>query len=198
MGDMIDTLSFVLTNTGNDSDKPIDYVRLDFDASYYDVSYATTAPEGWSIYEIKNAGEGQTYVLYTADSGSDALAPNESVTFSVSVAGISSGVFERDTADQGDELDDATVRYQVFAPGKQDEETFAFQGDIASWPRRGLALSVVAVPPSVAVGGFITVTMVIDNRSTASQANITPTLAYTPTGLITPTLGPIPTNLMTE
>jgi fibronectin-binding autotransporter adhesin len=195
MGDMVDTLSFVLTNTGSDSGKPIDYVRLDFDATYYDVSYATTAPAGWSVDEIKNAGVGQTYVVYTADSSSDGLAPNDSIVFSVGVVGVSSGVFERDTADQADELDSATVRYQKFAPKGKDEETFALQGGIASWPRRGLALSIVAEPPSVSVGGYITVTMVIDNRSTASQSSITSTLIVTPTGLVTPTTGSTPSSL---
>jgi hypothetical protein len=195
MGDMVDTLSFVLTNTGNDSGKPVDYVRLDFNATYYDVSYATTAPAGWSVAEIKNAGEGQTYVIYTADSSSDALVPNDSIAFSVGVVGVSSGVFARDTADQTDALDSATVRYQEFAPKKQDE-TFTLQGSIASWPRRGLALSVVAEPPSVSVGEYITVTMVIDNRSTASQSSITSTLIVTPTGLVTPTTGPLPSGLM--
>jgi uncharacterized repeat protein (TIGR01451 family) len=195
MGDMVDTLSFVITNTGNDSSKPIDYIRLDFDASLYDVSYATTAPAGWSVNEIKNAGAGQTYVVYTADSGTGALATGESIVFSVSVVGVSSGVFQRDTADQTDKLDSATVRYQTFAPAKKDEQTFALQGDIASWPRRGLFVSIVAEPPSVAVGETITVTLVIDNRSTASQSNIAPTLALTTTGLVTPTLGPLPTSL---
>jgi hypothetical protein len=195
MGDTVDTLSFVLTNTGSDSGKPIDYVRLDFDASLYDVSYATTAPAGWSVSDIKNAGAGQTNVVYTADSGTDALAPGESIVFSVSVVGVSSGVFQRDTADQTDELDSATVRYQMFAPAKKDEQTFVLQGDIASWLRRGLALSVVAEPPSVAVGDYITVTLVIDNRSTASQSSVAPTLSFTPTGLVTSTLGPLPTSL---
>ena len=194
MGDMVDTLSFVLTNTGNDSGKPIDYVRLDFDATYYDVSYATTAPDGWSVDEVKNAGAGQTYVVYTADSGSDGLAPNDSVVFSVGAVGVSSGVFERDTADQTDALGSATVRYATFAPKKQDE-TFTLQGSIASWPRRGLALNIVAEPPSVAVGEYITVTLVVDNRSTASQSGITSTLIVTPTGLVTPTTGPTPSSL---
>lgn len=194
MGDMADTLSFVVTNNGDDPAKPIDYILVEFDSSLYDISNATTAPSGWSVDEIKNAGQGQSYVVYTANSFADALAPTESQTFTVAVLGLSSGTFASASADVTDELEDTVVRYEVFAP-KKDEQTYTLQGAIASWPRRGLAVSVIASPPSVAPGEFITVTMVVDNRSTASQSSIAPTMAHTPTGLVTPTLGPVPTTL---
>ncbi|MEA3397763.1 MAG: Calx-beta domain-containing protein [Chloroflexota bacterium] len=193
MGDMADTLSFIVTNTGNDTDKPIDYVQLEFDTALYDVSNATSAPSGWSISEIKNAGQGQAYVIYIANSTSDALVPDAAQTFTVAVLGRSSGVFARDTEDKPDTLDTVVVRYETFAAKKNDEQSFT--GGLPSWLRRGLAVSVIASPPSVAVGELITVTMVVDNRSTASQSNITRTLTFTPTGMVTLTNGPIPITL---
>ncbi|MGD2205182.1 MAG: Ig-like domain-containing protein [Anaerolineae bacterium] len=193
MGDMADTVSFTVTNTGNDPNKPIDYVRLEFDASLYDVSNATAAPDGWSVDEIRNAGQGQAYVVFTANSTASALAPGEGLTFSVAVLGQGGAAFASAAADVSDELDQVVVEYSVFAPQRRDEETFT--GNLASWPRRGLATDIIAVPPSVAVGDLVTVTMVIHNRSTALQQTITRTLFYTPSGLVALTDGPIPVTL---
>ncbi|MDY7079504.1 MAG: Calx-beta domain-containing protein [Chloroflexota bacterium] len=192
MGDMADQLSFIVTNTGNDSGRPIDYVRLEFDANLYDVSNAATAPNGWSVDEIQNAGQGQAYVIYIADSFSDALAPGESQTFSVAVLGQSNDVFERDVEDRTDTLKPQQGSNGTIVRSASGNRTFIRQGSMASWPRYGLAVSVVAVPPTVAVGELITVTMLIDNRSLVVQPNITRTLTYTPTGLVTLTSGPIP------
>lgn len=187
MGDMADTLSFVLLNTGNDPNRPIDYVRLDLNASLYEISPATTAPVGWTVREIKNAGRGQTYVIYQANSSADGLAPGESATFQIAVTGLNGGPFAAAVADQTDVMDSATIRHQVFPPSAA-----TFTGNLPSWKRRGLALNVVAAPPSLPVGGSILVTLIVDNRSTATQSAIAPTLSYTPTTLLTYTLGPLP------
>jgi len=184
MGDPTGTVPIMITNDSG-SDGSIDYVKLWFDATFYDVSGGSDVPAGWQITQLKNAGQGQTLIVF--ETSTAPIAPGESLTFNVVVAGDSGANIPSAGTDQTDQLEDSEVR----AGGN----TFDDPPSLPSWLRRGLAVSVVAIPPSVAVGGFITVTMVIDNRSTASQSNITSTLTYTPTGLITPTVGPIPTSL---
>ncbi len=132
-------------------------------------------------------------MIYMANSTSDALEPGAAQTFTVAVLGRSNGVFERDAEDKTDSLESQQGQNGTII--KSGNQTFALQGNIASWPRRGLAVSIVAIPPSVAVDALITVTMVIDNRSTVSQPNITRTLTFTPTGMVTLTNGPIPLTL---
>ncbi|MEA3309025.1 MAG: hypothetical protein U9Q70_05885 [Chloroflexota bacterium] len=196
MGDMAGILTFVITNTsGSNCNGPIDYIQLDFDASIYELSNATSAPDGWRIDEIWNAGGGQAYVLYGANSTTEALSPGESRKFSVRVKGTTqgnnNGRFPNDTAqDEEDTLAELLIRYENFAPNTNDEETYA--GNLPTWLRHGLAVQVIASPPSVAVGDSITVTMMVDNRSDTAQDDIYRTLTYTPTGLVTLTSGPTP------
>jgi hypothetical protein len=184
MGDPTGTVPIMITNDSG-SDGSIDYVKLWFDAAFYDVSGGSAIPAGWQITQLKNAGQGQTLIVF--ETSTAPIAPGESLTFNVIVTGDGGANIPSAGMDQTDQLEDSEVR----AGGN----TFAAPPSLPSWLRRGLAVSVVAVPPSVAVGEFITVTMVIDNRSMASQSNITSTLTYTPTSLITPTLGPLPTSL---
>jgi hypothetical protein len=185
MGDATGTIPILVANDPASSDS-IDYVKLWFDATFYDVSGGSDVPAGWQITQVKNAGKGQTFIVF--ETSTAPIAPGESLTFNVVVAGDSGANIPSAGTDQTtDQLEDSEV--------KAGSTTFDDPPSLPSWLRRGLSVSIVAIPPSVAVGELITVTMVVDNRSTVSQSNITRTLTFTPTGMVTLTNGPIPITL---
>ncbi len=165
MGDSSVILSWTLSNISAPSGDTIGWFRLYVDASNYYVSQSNTAPAGWTITEIKNAGIGQSYATYEALPGSE-LALGDSLAVDLVVTGANDGPFPTGAADVTDSLESATV--QVSSNPNAD----FFTGTLPTWTRYGLKTTMTAIPTSVGVGEPITVAMVVTNRTTVSQANI--------------------------
>ena len=164
MGDASALLPFTITNSSN-SDDPITFVRLEFDSHYYNISLMSTAPTGWTISQIKNAGQGQTYIEYTATSGG--IAVNGSLTFYVMVTGLNNTKLPSANSDVSDTLDSGT---RVRNGGC----TFTRDGGFPTWTRRALAATISATPLSTGTGGTITIIFTVTNRSSAIQSNVGP------------------------
>ena len=185
MGDGNQVIPFTVTNTGND--RSIDTVQLEFDAGIYDLSLGIAPPANWSI-QSKQAGGGQTWVRYASNGPAYNIAPGASLTFDVPLIGLSNGQFPSALTDVTDALQSA--RTYVQGGGT----TFSC-GTLPTWPRRGLAVSVTAYPLSLAVGQTLVVNMMVTNRSSVMQNNITTTLTDVGSGGVTLAGGPVPVGL---
>jgi uncharacterized repeat protein (TIGR01451 family) len=184
MGDSSQGIPFTVTNTGNDLS--IDTVELEFDANVYDIGLSLVPPDNWQIDAIKQAGQGQTWVRYKSNDAVYNIAPGATQTFYVTLIGVSNSLFSSDPTDQIDTLDSRTF----VRKGNTN-----FSCTWPTWPRKGLAVAVTAVPLSLPTGQALVVNAMITNRSSVSQANITGTLTYTGTGGITLVTGPAPGSL---
>ncbi len=192
MNDEIDTLTFTVTNTDNNG--YINSVTFTFPSSRYYVEWDTTAPTGWLVNNITSV---TTSVTFCVSNGAvnpacstavdpDRIAPGASLTFSIRVKGPNWENFVRSASDQTDTLSSVTAT---------GTEGFSISGGLPTWPRRSLAVTLVATPDAVSVGQTITLTMQVENRSTASKASITaspnpPTINLGGGAVVTQTGGP--------
>ncbi len=175
MGNSTATVSVSLTNTTGSGSPSIGWVRFDVESTLYYVSLSNLSPAGWQVVEIKNAGVGQTYIIYEATSG--ALSPGESETFDLVVTGTTDGPFPADVSNITDAFDAVEV--------KEDDGNKAgtFTGNNPSWTRYGLAVSITATPNSCGVGDNITLSTLVTNRTTITQTGIEPgSITVTGTG----------------
>lgn len=178
MGDAAAALNFVVTNTSTScSQGPLKRIRFSLDAGVYNIGTPTTWPTGWEVVEFRNAGSGQAYVIFEADT-SPGLLPGESQPFMIHVR----GPIGRTNADAQDALSVTATNYTL-------------SGSAPTWPRKGLALSFSAAPASVGVGDLINLVLMVTNRSSTAQNTIAPLLVAAPAGLVTLVSGPTPANL---
>ncbi|MBI3392283.1 MAG: Ig-like domain-containing protein [Nitrospirae bacterium] len=182
MNDEIDTLTFTVTNTDNND--PINRVTFAFPSSLYYIEWGTQAPAGWTINNITGV---TSSIQFDASTNADRIAPGASLAFSIQVKGPGWTNFVRSASDQTDTLSSVTVRGAT--------EVFTLSGSLPTWPRRSLAVTLVATPDAVGVGQTITLTMQVENRSTASKASITaspnpPTINLGGGAAVTQTGGP--------
>lgn len=185
MVDSTATLELTITNTTASGSASIGWARLDLDPSLFYVSLANLAPAGWIVAEIKNAGAGQSYIIYEATTG--ALAPGQSETFEMVVTGATDGPFIADVNDMVDNFDAVLL--------KEDSRRRAgtFTGTAASWTRYSLKPSLTATPASVGTLDLITVQLALINRSTVTQASIAPVApTVAGTGAVILASGPVP------
>lgn len=186
MGDSSATVSMTLANVSAPGGDTIAWFRLYVDANNYYISNSNTAPAGWSITEIKNAGVGQSYATYMALAGSE-LALGDSVSIDLVVTGANDGPFPSASANVTDSLESAAV--QVNSNPNSD----FFTGAIPNWTRFGLKATLQAYPSTLAVDDLISVDMVVTNRTLASQAAVTSgTLTVSGSGSAAYVSGPVP------
>ncbi|HAO92809.1 MAG TPA: hypothetical protein DCR11_02765, partial [Deltaproteobacteria bacterium] len=120
---------------------------------------------GWCIREAEP--DRITFALMqgsgACSNGSSAsqLAPGGSLVFNITMLSLAASA---DVA--GDTLTSVTVDTQG---------GFSRSGALPTWTRRSFEPTLVATPESLGVGGTITLTMQVTNRSTATQSNITST-----------------------
>jgi uncharacterized repeat protein (TIGR01451 family) len=184
MGDPVATVPITITNDPTSS-ASIDYVRLWFPASAYDLSSSTIAPTGWQVTQLVNAGAGNTFIVF--ETSTAPIPPGASLTFDVVLTGDGDANIPAAASDQTDALEQSRVRAGT--------RTFTDPPSLPTWQRLGLAVDILAIPPSVGVNGLIDVTMRIANRSTAGQVGITSTLAAAGSGGVARLSGPMPAAL---
>ena len=186
MGDQTAVLPFTVAN-GAGSAASIDWVKIGVDPSVYWVSTATTAPEGWEVTRID---QGKTRVEFTAITTTNVITPGSSITFDVVVVGKQYGVFPSSDMDMTDDLQIIDVR--------GEGEDFTDPDSLPTWERKALAVNLSANPSSLGVGGLVTVTMDVFNRSTITQTSVVPTTTVVITsggGGVTLATGPTPVSL---
>lgn len=198
MGDAVATIPITVNNLATSS-ATIAYVRLDFDASGHNVSLASSAPAGWTIAEIKNAGAGQTYIIYTTST--NRIAVGGSQTFTVTLTGTNDNNIPASAADQTVAILD-TGSNTVLTVNAANSNYFDRNatGNADTWQRKSLFTTITATPYSVGGGDTIAIIMTVMNRSTATQATVRPTtanLAVTAVGSAagTPASGPAPASV---
>jgi hypothetical protein len=186
MGDASATIPVTVHNSAN-SQRSISRVTLYFDQNIYHVSASTGAPTGWSIHATPT--EPYAIDLRTSNTA-DEVSPGNSLTFDVTVTGVDGGFIPGAATDVIDALIDAWIKGPTGPP-------FNRTGGLPDWDRKGLKVSFFTDPnDSVAVNGAITVSMRVNNRSTADQDNIVPGgLTISGTGAVSPISGPTPSSL---
>lgn len=186
MGDQTAVLPFAVANDASSSGN-IESVKIGLPASVYWVSTATTAPNGWKITQIKNAGAGQAWVHFEAISVTNAIEPSDALTFNVVLAGTQLGVFPSSDGDETDTVDFVTV---------EGPATFTSSAPMPTWDRKALTVALSASPSSLGVDNLVSLTMDVFNRSTITQTSVVPTTTATSgNGGVTLATGPSPTEL---
>lgn len=159
-------IPFTVTNSAS-STKDIRELTFRIDDTKYNFSSATVPPSGWCIKEIDD--DRITFALTqgsgACSSGTSAseLDPGESAVFNIVLLPLAAST---DVA--GDTLASVAVDTQG---------GFAVSGSLPTWTKRSFEATLVATPESLGVGGAITLTMQVTNRSTATQSNISSTPA---------------------
>ena len=186
MLDQNGAVSFTITNTSPAGGKSIYQIEFTLDPAKYTASAATTAPSGWCVDTVNPAAGKVKFGLIDPSNGKCDKNPNGSqippnggsLTFTIVLTPASAA---SDTAT--DTLSDV----QVKSPGG-----FSLQGALPTWTRRSLEAVLAATPASTGVGGTITLTMLVTNRSTATQTSIgsTPAPPAPSSGIVTGTGGP--------
>jgi hypothetical protein len=184
MGDAVGTLHFTLANTTAAGGASIAFVHLSFDASIYNVSDSDTPPAGWKVTAIKNAGQGQTWIEYTATGAG--IAPGASAVFPVILKGTSDGNVPAAAADVTDLID---------PPDVETSGGNSFSGNRPTWKRYGLNLDLTASPATLGPGGTVTVTAAVANRTTGARTLRAGALTPNGSGGVTLLSGPSPASV---
>ena len=177
MGDASVTIPITVNNLNTSNPgASIAFVRLDFNAALYYVSLANTAPAGWVISEIKNAGAGQTYITYTTTT--NAIPRGGSQTFYVLQTGAGNNNIPSAVSDMTDAFVDGS-NTTVLTVNAVNSNYFDRNGtgNADMWQRKSLSASLTATPLTVSGGGMITIIMTVTNRSSAAQTFVIPTNA---------------------
>ncbi|MEE8392524.1 MAG: hypothetical protein V3S14_17220, partial [Anaerolineae bacterium] len=189
MGDQTTEIPLTIANSAGSAGS-VDSVKIGVPPSVYWVSTATTAPDGWQVEQIKNAGSGQAWVHFEAITTTNAITPGGEITFDIIVVGNQFGVFPSSDQDEIDILDFVTVKET------ETDTTFTRSGSLPSWERKALAVNLSGSPSSVGVGNLVNVTMNVFNRSTITQTSVVPTTTVlSGSGDVTLATGPTPVML---
>jgi len=154
----------------------------------YTVSGAV-APPGWKVTDISgNSVLFDTEDAYDPGCSAAALGNGQSAVFGVYVTATAAG-----SEVTTDTVSAATVGNDCNTPGAF-QYYFTRSGAFPTWARRGLGATLVATPVNTAVGGTITLTMTVTNRTTGNQNSVTPVtdLTLSGTGTATKLSGPTP------
>lgn len=196
MGDSSVTLPVTVNNLATSTDS-IGYVRLDLNANVYYISLVSSAPSGWTVSEIKNAGVGQTYIVFTTTTNKIAIGSSQ--TFNVVLTGSNNGVLPAAATDQTDSIvDDANGTVMTISAANSNYFQRNATGNSDTWKRKSLYATITASPSSVGPGKTITVIFTVTNRSNAAQANVQPSamsINSTGTAGATLTSGPTPASV---
>lgn len=173
-------LSFTVTN--NSATKNINEITFNVNTALFRISSSTVPPPGWCVKDV-----GADSIVFSlaqpagscssAANGSQIL-PGQNLVFNIM------GLPQAAAADvAGDTLTSVTVGVQG---------GFSLSGAPAQWTRRSLDFILSAAPAFTGVGGAITLTGQVTNRSTAAQAaiNSTPAPPSPSNAIVTSTAGP--------
>ncbi|GBE14905.1 hypothetical protein BMS3Abin14_00958 [bacterium BMS3Abin14] len=187
MGDSTASLALSITNTSGGGGASIGWIRIDVDPTIYYVSNSNTAPVGWNVRRIWNAGAGQSYIIYEAISGG--IPPNGSVVFNLVVTGANDGPFPADVNDMTDAFDRVDVRTSSSRRAER------FTGTPPTWKRYGLKIQLFAAPSALGTGQNIGVSAAVTNRTTVTQMQVSPgSLSLSGSGSAIYSTGPVPPN----
>ena len=165
MGNTSETIVFRVTNTSSSS-STISAVQFAVNSSVYNIAASVAAPSGWAIQSTT----ANTVCFTTSTAG---ITKSGIEIFKIALTGPSGAGIASASADV---TTDSLLTASLAA---RDSTTSCSSGTVftvtnsTSWNRRALAVSWFATPSSVAVGGTITLTALITNRSTATQSGIT-------------------------
>lgn len=165
MGNTSETLVFRVTNTSSLS-STISAVQFAVNSSVYNIAASVAAPTGWAIQSTT----ANTVCFTTSTAG---INKTNIEIFKIALTGPSGAGIASAAADV---TTDALLTASLAA---RDSTTSCSAGTVftvtnsTSWNRRALAVDWFATPSSVAVGGTITLTARVTNRSTATQSGIT-------------------------
>ena len=161
------------------SANPITGITFTVDTARYNLSSATSLPAGWCVNGTPTTGSISfalrqgTGACSTVSTGSE-IAPGAGLTFNIKLLPLSA------IADvTGDTFTDIAV-------------AGFFHGALPTWTRRALAAALSATPSSTGVGGVITLSMQVINRSTVSQSGLAsnPAPPAASSAIVTNTAGP--------
>lgn len=164
MGNTSETLVFRVTNTSS-SNVDINAVQFAVNSSVYNIAASVAAPSGWAIQSTT----ANTVCFTTSTAG---INKTNIEIFKIALTGPSGAGIASAAADV---TTDSLLTASLAA---RDSTTSCSAGTVftvtnsTSWNRRALAVDWFATPASVAVGGTITLTARVTNRSTATQSGI--------------------------
>ncbi len=192
MGDSSGTIPVTITNDPGSSTY-IGYVKINFDASIYYVGFNTSPPTGWQVTGITN-GLGQAFVEFEVlDPGDPTyrIDPGESLTLNVVITGPRSGndylPIPADSQDITDHVLNKCYKLggKESEAGETDNKLFAQSGTCGTcgpgevqdcFQRKALYSSISALPLSVGPGDTITIIQTVNNRSSATQTLVRPSI----------------------
>lgn len=163
MGNTSETLVFRVTNTSSSS-STISAVQFAVNSSVYNIAASVAAPTGWAIQSTT----ANTVCFTTSTAG---INKTNIEIFKIALTGPSGAGIASAAADvTNDSLLTASLaaRDSILCSAG----TVFTVTNSTSWNRRALAVDWFATPASVAVGGTITLTARVTNRSTATQSGI--------------------------
>jgi len=170
-------LVFKVTNT--DAAEGLSRITLRFPSGYRLTN--GSAPPGWTV-DLSTGGE---ISFRTSDEAkcTGAIAPGSALVFGVEVVGPASRSVTPDSL--------------VSAQAEQSCRGVAVDppATLPSWDRLGIEAALAAGPPILGLGGTVTVTLTVTNRSTVDLSDISPLLSPTGTGGVSGVAGPTPGNL---
>lgn len=173
-------LLFKVTNTAER--ESLNRLSLRFPSGYRVAG--GSAPSGWTVEQA--TGEGAEIGFRTTDEAkcTGAIAPGQSLVFGAEV--IASAL----RSVSSDRL--------VSAEAEQSCHGVALDPPavLPAWERLGIEAVLAAKPPSLGVGGTVTVTMTVTNRSTVELHEISALLSPTGTGSVGQMEGPTPAALV--
>ncbi len=172
-------LAFTVTNT--EGQERLSRLTFRFPSDYRVAG--GSAPPGWAVEQ--SSGSAAEISFRTSDEAkcSGAIAPGSSLVFSVDVIAQASG------GNSPDSLISAQAEQSCRGVTLDPPPT------LPSWDRLGLGTTLAAGPTTIGLGGIVTATMSVTNRSTVQLADISVLLNATGTGSVSGVVGPTPATL---
>lgn len=158
------SLFFTVTNAAS-SKVPIDEFTLQIPTGPYDVEGAS-APVGWRVATVDRINRRASFRAATPCTATSGLRPGQSNVFEVRVIGRA---YAQDVLTHSIQLSGTRVVDRCNTGGKYRNPT----GD-SRWTLHGLSSALTVSPRALDVGGEVTVTLTITNRSTQTQTALTP------------------------
>lgn len=160
------SLFFTVTNTSTAAASRIAAFTLGIPPGPYDVE-GGAAPPGWRVSAVDKQERKVTYTFVAGcpPAGTGGLGPGQSGLFEVRVTGF---------AFAADQLNHALVKNRTDVTNTCSSGNFGQFGGGASWTLHGLSSRVEVSPRSLDIGGDVTVTLTVANRTTATQSAVVP------------------------
>ncbi len=157
------SLTFTVANAAT-SQARIDQFSLKIPNGPYDVEGAS-APTGWRVATVDRVNRSVTFRAASACTPTSGLGPGQSNAFQVRVVGVQAAQDVPDALQLGTQtVDDVCNTRQKFR-----NPTGA-----TGWVRHGFGAELVVSPRALDLGGQVTLTLAIVNRTSAVQTTIVP------------------------